>query len=160
LSGEGRKSGKTQLALALAQGVSIARWAHANEVPAPTAFRWGRDPAVRKAVESYRRRTIDQAVGLMAMNFTKAARVIIAVAREAESESVRLRAARAIFSDMMTVSKYIGLEERMSEIEAQVAQQRDDDAKSTVLSDATANHGQGATPPMVHSMTSIASGAA
>jgi hypothetical protein len=160
MSGEARKSGKTQLALALAQGVSIARWAHANQVPAPTAFRWARDPAVRNAVESYRRRTIDQAVGLMATNFTKAARVIITVAREAESESVRLRAARAIFSDMMTVSKYMRLEERMTEIEAQVAQQRDDDAKSTVLSDAQANHGQGATPPMVRSMTSIASGAA
>jgi hypothetical protein len=160
MSGEARKSGKTQLALALAQGVSIAAWAHANAVPAPTAFRWARDPAVRKAVESYRRRTIDQAVGLMAKNSTKAARIIVAAAVHAESESVRLRAARAIFSDMMTVSKYVGLEERMTEIEEQVAQQRDDDAKSTVLCDAQANHGQGATPPVVRSMTSIAGGAA
>ena len=58
------KDGKTQLALALAQGVSAAEWARANQVPKNTAYRWARDLEVRKAVESYRRRTIDRAIGI------------------------------------------------------------------------------------------------
>jgi hypothetical protein len=42
---------------------------------------------------------------------------VLRVAKEAESESVRLRAARSIFSDMMMVSRYSRLEARMTELE-------------------------------------------
>ena len=129
MSGESRKSSKAQLALAIGNGVAIAAWARANEVPAPTAFRWARDPMVRKTVESYRRRAIDQAVGRMTKQSTLAADGIITIAKEATSDSVRLRAFRAIFSDTITISKYSGLEARMCEIEEKL-DQRDAAANS------------------------------
>jgi hypothetical protein len=114
---EARKSGKVQLALAVARGISIAKWARANDVPAPTAYGWAREPEFRRAVETYRRRTIDEAIGRMTRNSTRAADLILNMAERADSESVRLRAARAIFAEMISVSKYSGLEARLHEAE-------------------------------------------
>ena len=120
---EARKNTKTYLALAIAQGVSVAAWARANEVSRRTAFSWAKDPLVRKAADSYRRRVIDQAIGRMTKQTTLAADTVISIAKEAASDSVRLRAARSLYLDMITVSKYSGLETRVTEIEDRVAQQ-------------------------------------
>jgi hypothetical protein len=108
---------KTELAQALAQGISAARWAKSRKVPRNTAYRWAREPAVRKDVEAIRRRTIDLAVGRMTRHTTRAAEGIVRLAEGAESESVRLRAYRAIFSDMISVSDYSGLEARLTDME-------------------------------------------
>jgi hypothetical protein len=51
---------------------------------------------------------------------TKAADGIVTLAQEADSESVQLRAWRAILADMIAVSKLSDLEFRMSEIEEQL----------------------------------------
>ena len=158
MAGEHRKSTKAQLALALAQGVSAANWARTNDVTKMTAYRWAKDPMVRKAVESYRRRTIDQAIGWMTKHTTRAAHGIVTIAREAESDSVRLRAWRAIFSDMMAVSKYSGLEARLTEVE-EMALQRDGAASSTFASRTPTNYGPGATPAAMSPVTSIGTGA-
>ncbi len=117
MSGEAKKIGKTQLALAVARGVPIAKWARKSGVPVATAFRWAREPDVRKAVEAYRRRTIDEAVGQMTSHFTKAAEIIYKTSIDGDTASLRFKAARAIFSDMITISKYSGLEYRMTELE-------------------------------------------
>jgi hypothetical protein len=108
---------KMQLAQALAQGISAAKWARANDVPRNTAYRWSREPAVRKEVDAFRRSAIDLAVGRMSKRTSWAADGIVALADGAESESVRLRAYRAIFSDMISVSNFSGLEDRITEIE-------------------------------------------
>ena len=78
-------------------------------------------------------------------NSTLAAAGIIRIARDAESDSVRLRAFRAIFSDMMTVSRYSDLEARMTEIEEQI-EQRAGAASSKVPSWTPADYGLGAAP--------------
>ena len=114
---EHRESTKTQLAAALAQGVSVGKWARENDVPNSTAYRWASEPEIRRAVEASRRRALDRAVTLMTKRAGWAAGRIIVLAARAESESVRLRAARAIFGDMMSVSRYSDLEDRMTKIE-------------------------------------------
>jgi hypothetical protein len=154
---EPRKNTKTQFALAIAQGISVAGWARANGVPTRTAFRWAKDPSVRKAVESIRRRTIDQAIGKMTKQTTRAVDIILRIANEAESDSVRLRAARSIFSDMMAVSEHSGMEIRLTEIEEQVAQ-RADAEKSAAASWSPTNYGHAATPAARLPVTSIATG--
>jgi len=126
MSGEHRQSKKTQLALALAQGRSITTWARANEVPRRTAYRWAGEPAVRSAVESYRRRVIDRVVGRLATRATWASDGIAKLAKSAKSESVRLSALRAILSDMMTISQFATLEETV----AQVVEQLNDRAQT------------------------------
>jgi hypothetical protein len=45
----------------------------------------------------------------------------VTIAREAESESVQLRAWRAILADMIAVSQFSDLEYRMAEIEEQLS---------------------------------------
>ena len=52
----------------------------------------------------------------------KAANGIVTLAKESESESVQLRAWRAILADQMAVSKFSDLEYRMAEIEEQLSE--------------------------------------
>jgi hypothetical protein len=87
-------------------------------VPERTAFRWAQDPKVRREVEACRRRALNPgAPGLTGMT-TKAADRISTLAQE--SESVQLRASRAILADMIAVSKFSVLEYRMTEIEEEI----------------------------------------
>jgi hypothetical protein len=108
---------KSELALALASGVSVATWAKANNVPKSTAYEWSKDPEVRREVDFLRRRTLDQAVGRLIKRSKRAADIVFSIAEDAQSESVRLRAARSIFLDGMVVAKFSGLEARMADFE-------------------------------------------
>ena len=119
-----RESNKLQLAAALAQGSSISAWARANNVAKETARRWAREPEVRAEIEAFRRRAVDRAVDVFARRAGWAAVGICKLAGGAESETVRLRAFRAVLSDMMAVSKFSGLDERMSELEEFVKKQQ------------------------------------
>jgi hypothetical protein len=109
-----------QLAIAIAHGESIAGWARQNEVHERTAYRWARDPDVRRQVEDIRRRSLDQALGSMAGRSMWAVNGLIQLGETAESESVRLRARRAVLHDQMAVSKFSSLESRMAELEEEV----------------------------------------
>jgi hypothetical protein len=117
---EARRHKKVHLALAIAEGESIAAWAQENGVSERTAFSWAKDPKVRREVEAYRRRVVNQAIGRLTGMTTKAVDGITNLAQEAESESVQLRAWRAILADQMSVSKFSDLEYRMAEIEEQL----------------------------------------
>jgi hypothetical protein len=117
MSEEQPKNTKAELAIALAQGITPTAWGRARGVPKQTACRWANDPEIRKEVEACRRRTLDRVVGMMVKLAPSTVIKIAALGAEAESESVRLRALRTIFVDMMAVSKYSGWERRMAEIE-------------------------------------------
>jgi hypothetical protein len=109
-----------QLALAIAQGKSITGWARQNGVPRRTAQRWAADPEVRRQVEDWRRRILDRALGYLAGRSMWAVRGIAKLGAAAESESVQLRARRAILHDQMAVSKFSNFEHRMAELEEEV----------------------------------------
>jgi hypothetical protein len=115
-----RKNNKHELVLAIAQGEPIAEWASENGVPRSTAFRWAHDPKVRREVQAWRRRALDQTIGRMTALSTKVADGIARLAEGADSESVQLRAWRAILADQMAVSKFSDLEYRMTEIEEEL----------------------------------------
>jgi len=125
MPGERPKSQKTELTFALANGLSVSQWARANDLPIRTAYRWSSDPKVRAAVESYRRRAVDRAIGRMARRVTWATDQVAKLAKGAESESVKLSALRAILSDMMAISEFAGLEQRITEIEEQLDERTD-----------------------------------
>jgi hypothetical protein len=63
MSREKRTSLKSKLAAAPAEGKSSAEWASAHGVAERMAQRWANEPEVRADVESFRRGTLDQAVG-------------------------------------------------------------------------------------------------
>ena len=73
------------------------------------------DPKVRREVEASRRRALGRAIGRLSSVAVKAANGIVTLAKEAESESVQLRAWRAVLADQMAVSKFSDLEYRMVE---------------------------------------------
>ena len=117
---EVRRHQKIHRALAIAGGESIAAWAQQNGVSERTAFYWAKDPKVRREVDACRRRVINQAIGRLTGMTTKSVDGITHLAQEAESESVQLRAWRAILADQMSVSNFSDLEYRMAELEEQV----------------------------------------
>ncbi len=111
---------KDQFTVAIAKGELVTKWAREHHVPRRTAFRWARDPKVKTAVEKYRRRVLDRAVGRMTGGVTLATTEILELAKNAASESVKLAALRAVVSDMMAISKFGGLEDRVTEVEGKV----------------------------------------
>jgi hypothetical protein len=114
------QTSKSQLAVAIAQGETAAKWAKKNNVPNRTAQRWARESEVRASVESIRRRALDRAVGVMSRNAKRATLGIVKLSESAASEAVRLAALRAVLSDVISVSKFGCLEDRMTEIEEQI----------------------------------------
>ena len=117
---EVRRHKKINLALAIAEGESIAEWARQNGVSERTAFRWASDPEVRRQAEATRRRALGQAIGRLTGMAMNAVDGIAHLAKAAESESVQLRAWRAVLADNMAVAKFADLEHRMTEIEEQL----------------------------------------
>jgi hypothetical protein len=117
---EVRRQKKIHLALAIAEGESIIAWAQENGVPERTAQRWAQDPKVRREVEACRRRALNEAIGRMTRISRNAVDGIVTLAKESESESVELRAWRAVLADQIAVSKFSDLEYRMAEIEEQI----------------------------------------
>jgi L-amino acid N-acyltransferase YncA len=119
MTGESANSQKMLLAVALAEGTSVAKWASSNEVPERTAYRWAAEPEVRSEVETIRRRALDEAIGRMAKRATWAVDGIVDLGENAASESVRLAALRAVMSDFIKVSKSAGIELRVAALEEQ-----------------------------------------
>ncbi len=111
---------KSSLGVAIARGQSVAAWARKNGVAERTAQRWAREPEVRKEVANCRRRLMSRALGRMTPNTARAAEIIVRIAVESDSEAVRLKAARAVFSDLIAGSKFSDLEERILEVEEMI----------------------------------------
>ena len=117
---EVRHHKEINLALAVAEGESIAAWARENGVPERTAQRWAQDRNVRREVDACRRRALNQAIGRLTGMAMNAVDGIAHLAQEADSESVQLRAWRGVLADLMSVSKFSVLEYRMTEIEEEI----------------------------------------
>jgi hypothetical protein len=124
MSEEPLQPNKLQLAVALAHGTSISAWARANGVPKQTAHRWAHEPEIRAEIAAFRRSAIDRAVGVFSRRAGWAANGICKMAGGAESEAVKLRALKAVLGELMSVSTYTGLEERMAELEQHVRAQQ------------------------------------
>jgi hypothetical protein len=108
---------KGELALALAGGTTVKAWAESNGVAERTAYAWARSREVLDQVDAIRRTVFEQAIGQLSNHVTEAAAEIARLAKEADSESVRLSAARAVLAELMSVSSYAALDRRMVDIE-------------------------------------------
>jgi hypothetical protein len=120
MSEERRQVRKAGLAFALAQGSSLAAWRRGHNVPPRTAYRWSSDPKVTAAVHRIRRAFLEQAAGMLGKNATAAASGMIKLGQDAKSETVKLRAFRALFSDVITLTEFAVLEGRVAEVEEQI----------------------------------------
>jgi hypothetical protein len=111
---------KHKLAIAIAGGASIRAWARVNNVANRTAYRWASDPMVRAKVASCRRRALDRAIGQMSRSVNSAAIGIKELSKAAASESVKLAALKTIFSNMIAVTEFADLQDRMTHLEEQL----------------------------------------
>ena len=111
---------KAALALALAGGSTVKAWATANNVPERTAYTWARSPDVRQRVRRIQRRALERAIGQLSRHAAAAAGQIAALARDAQSEAVRLQAARAVLADLMQVADYADHDDRITALERRV----------------------------------------
>jgi hypothetical protein len=117
MSDESLHDRKTDLALAIAQGISLKKWAEANNVSRATAYRWADEPEVKACANAIRRRVLDRAVGKLSRRVNWAADGIIKLADTAGSEAVKLSALRAIYAEMIAASRFGALEDRMTDLE-------------------------------------------
>jgi hypothetical protein len=117
MSDEARQNRKIDLAVAIARGTSPKIWAKANNVAKSTAYRWAGEPAVKARANKIRRRALDRSVGVLSTHVTWAARGIVKLADNAGSEAVKLSARRAIYSEMIAVTRFGTLEDRVTELE-------------------------------------------
>jgi hypothetical protein len=126
MSKRNNREQKASLALAMAGGQTVAAWARDNQVADRTARTWSHSPEVVRLVGRIRRKAIDRAIGRLSRHATAAADQIARLAKGAASEAVRLHAARAVLADLMTVSNYAALEDRLAEVERRLAHAQPD----------------------------------
>jgi hypothetical protein len=115
---------KSDLAIVIARGGSIATWAKQNDVCRRTVFNWAKEPKVREEVEELRRHALDLALGRMNSQSAKAVDGICRLAEGAQSESVQFRALRTILADQMNIARFSTLDQRMVELEQFVKAQQ------------------------------------
>jgi hypothetical protein len=116
---------KSKLALAVAAGQSITKWARANGIGTRTAYTWSRDPAFRSQVAELRARLLDRAIGVLARRVAANAGEINRLASKAESEAVRLAAARAGIADFLGASRFVELRAEVEELKRELAAEKE-----------------------------------
>jgi len=120
VAGGDRRQADTALIAALAAGQPVDAAAQAAQVSERTAYRRLADPAFKRAVQTARAELLAQAVGRLA----DAATAAVATLRDlldAEADSVRLGAARAILDAGMRGTELVDLAERVATLEEQQA---------------------------------------
>jgi hypothetical protein len=116
---------RNKLALAVANGKAIAKWAREHEVGVRTAHTWAKDPDFRAHVAELRRRLLDRAIGVLARRAAANAAQINKLASTATSEAVRLAAARAGIADLMGASQFAQIRAEVEELKQELAKEKE-----------------------------------
>jgi predicted site-specific integrase-resolvase len=119
MSEEKRQNHKTQLARAVANGQSVAEWSRQSGVAERTAYRWAKEAKFKSAVNSHRRKAIDQSLGRLTDKLASATDAIVNLSQTAQSESVRLAAIKAMFANVVAISNFTSLVDRVTALEEQ-----------------------------------------
>ena len=119
MSTRNNESQKSALGLlAMAAGTSVPAWAKENQVAKGHCLHLVAKRGRPSWSPAHRRRAMDIcAVGRLARNATAAAAQIARLARKATSEAVRLQASRAVLAELMAISNYATIEDRLAEVE-------------------------------------------
>jgi HEAT repeat protein len=119
VAGNGRKNADDRLALELASGKTITEAAQLASVSERTAHRRLDDSSFRGRLKTLRAPMVDHATGRLANHSTRAVDTLAALLT-AESETVRLGAARAIVELGTKLREATEFEQRISELEMAV----------------------------------------
>jgi transposase-like protein len=106
-----------QLALALASGLSIDQAAAKIGVSRSTILRRWRDPALKRRVAELRGEITDQAIGRLVDTLCEAVLTLRRLMVEADTDSVKLKAATALIENGLKAAAIAQLEQRITELE-------------------------------------------
>ena len=115
----GRHNDDDGLILALATGQPVRDAAEQAGVSERTAYRRLEDAEFRRQVSEVRGAMFDQAVGKLADGAVEAVTTLRTLASKAESETVRLSAAKAVLDIGSRLRETAELEQRMADLEQQ-----------------------------------------
>ncbi|MGS2640252.1 helix-turn-helix domain-containing protein [Streptosporangium sp. G12] len=110
------RRGENAVLLALASGVSIADAARAGGVSPRTVNRWLDNHAFTTQVAELRAQLLGRTVGALIEASVEAV-ATLRCSLHADSEAVRVRAATAILSAVITIRESVDLEERLAALE-------------------------------------------
>lgn len=115
---EPRSPGKAALAaLAIAQGSTMKAIAARLGLSERTIRRWAKTAAFKARVEALRSEYTDATLGRLADASSAAVGVLIDLMAEADTDSTRLAAAKAILDKLPIISEYADLARRIAELE-------------------------------------------
>jgi hypothetical protein len=116
----GRRKGDVALLVALAGGRTVREAARAAGIGERTATRRLADPAFRRRLAELRAEMVEQALGRAAKAMSAAADTLRKLL-QAQRESVRLGAARALLELTPRLRESVELEQRLLALEAKMA---------------------------------------
>ena len=116
----GRRNADSTLVMALAAGGTVEAAAKAADVSETTAYRRQREPAFRQRVAEVRDEMVSRAVARLSATSTLAADCLRELLK-AQSETVRLGAARAILELGSRLREQEDLVERIAALERELA---------------------------------------
>jgi len=119
VAGSGRKNADEALAVALAAGQTLCAAADACGISERTAARRWADGAFRRHVSELRGELVQRSLGRLADGMSEAADVLRKLLA-AESESVRLGAARSLLELGVKLRESVELEQRLCALEGQM----------------------------------------
>lgn len=121
-----RKPHDSVLIPSLARGVSVAEAAELAGLSERTVYRRLEEDGFRREVANHRRALIDAGVGALAEAVREAVETLQELQRDAESETVRARAATAILAHLPALREHGELADRLDELEARLEAVTDD----------------------------------
>jgi hypothetical protein len=110
---ESNKSRYDALVLAVASGVSVAKWCRSTRTPRKTVDDWMREPEFRAAVEGIRQQCRDEGIGVLTAAMREAAEGMVFLSKKSTSDQVKLSAQRAI----LDVGSFETVQQRLKELE-------------------------------------------
>ena len=114
------KRAEAPLILAVASGRTLRDAARAAGVAERTAYRRAAEPGFKRAVQQARADLLARAVGQLADATTAAVATLVALL-DAEADTVRLSAARAILDSAMRGAELVDLAARVESVEVMLA---------------------------------------
>jgi hypothetical protein len=121
---DGSPNGDEHLAALVAAGQTLTDAAASAGVSRRTATRRAADPAFRALVQRLRGDMVAQALGRMASHMAQAADTLHALLA-AESDSVKLGAARSLLELGVKLRDSVELEQRLADLEARLSGESD-----------------------------------
>lgn len=120
-SGRQRKQAATVAAVALAGGATVRSAARKAKLGERTLYSWLRKPVFKARVNALRARLVTEAVGHLSKDMTAASGVLRKLLRS-ETETTRLKAARAILELATKLRESEEMEQRIADLEARLKQ--------------------------------------